>query len=128
MAGCKQGFARANGGLYGDIIGTVVPEGKRPISVENGQIILWIAGADDIVLDPADVKTFEFKESKKVGDMLSGGGNEFNVDIYDLEMNDGKTAVVRVIKTRYANAGGQTRATDFSKKADQLVSLLKNKQ
>lgn len=57
--------------------------------------------------------------------MSSGGGKEYAVDIYDLEMNDGKTAVVRVIKTCYANVNGQTRITDFSRKAEQLVSLLK---
>lgn len=125
MAGCKQGFARANGGLFGDINGAVVPEGKRPISVENGQIVLWIVNADDIILNPADVKAFNFKEARRVKDMCSGGGKEYAVDVYDLEMNDGRTAIVRVIKTCYANVNGQMRITDFSRKADQLVGLLK---
>ena len=125
MAGCMKGLARANGGLYGDVHGDIVPEKRRPVSVENGKIILWSVNAEDIVLDPAKVESFTLRETKRVKDMCSGGGKEYDVDVYDLKTCDGKEVALRVIKACYATVNGRIQVSNRSKKANELVSLLK---
>ena len=103
MAGCMQGFKRANGGLFGDILGDIVPEKKRSVTVENGQVILWAVNAEDIILKKEDIQSFDFLQAKTVvSDIASGGGKQYFVDSYKVVLKDGKSGVLRLMTAKAA--------------------------
>ena len=101
MAGCMQGFKRANGGLFGDIVGDIVPEKKRSVSVENNQVILWIVNAEDIILKKEDIKTIDPLQSHvEESHIASGGGKTYIVDTYKVTLKDGKSGELRLMSNK----------------------------
>ena len=62
MAGCLEGIKRANSAnLAGWVEGPVtkLKSGRRQVCIEDGKVVCFIAGADDIILTKDDVATFE---------------------------------------------------------------------
>lgn len=62
FGGCMQGIARANSrNLAGTVEGSVthLKSGKRQVLLENGTVICFIVGEEDIVLTKNDVVSLE---------------------------------------------------------------------
>ena len=89
---------RANSkNLAGWVEGSIthLKKGGRQISVENGKVILWIVGADDIVLEPSQVQSFELAsanlERKYGNDIMS-------CDAYTIVLTNGESGVMTLFK------------------------------
>ena len=62
FGGCMKGMMRANSAnLCGWVEGTVthLKSGKRQVIIENGQVVCFIVGEDDIIVKKDDVASFE---------------------------------------------------------------------
>lgn len=103
MANFFKGILRSfTGSPYGDLGGPVTglqnEKGKLVVSIEKGKCIAWTAGMDDVELSKETVKRVEFINSNvQVDDFI---GNKINtVDIYSIEMTNGKVGTLRLVKS-----------------------------
>lgn len=100
MAGFFKCMWRANTSLCGDLEGpmTKLIKGKLSISVEKGKVIAWIAGQDDIELSKANVQSVEVIDNNiQIGNLASGGGKQYKVNVYKIVMKYGKEGVLRLL-------------------------------
>ncbi len=79
---------------------THLKKGARQFSVENGQVVLWIVGEDDIVLAPEQVKSFELAAT----DIRKQYGNNIMVcDSYTITLDNGENGVMTIFKGKVAD-------------------------
>ena len=102
MANFFKGFLRANSkaNICGDLEGsaTGLNKGRLTVSMEKGKCIAWIVGQDDIELSKNTVKSFQkISSDVVVKDIPSGGGQPYKVNIYRIEMKDGRTGTLRLL-------------------------------
>ena len=102
MANIFKGLLRANSkaNICGDLEGPAadVNKGRLTVSMEKGKCIAWAVGHDDIELSKNTVKSYQKISSDiTVKDIPSGGGKPYKVNIYRIEMKDGKTGTLRLL-------------------------------
>jgi hypothetical protein len=100
MAGFFKGLLRANAALYGDVEGSIteLKRGKRSITIEKGQVVLWIVGENDIVLTKDDIEALEpISSNQMVKDLASGGGKLYSVNVYNLILKNGRSGIMRLV-------------------------------
>ena len=94
---------RANSkNLAGWVEGSIthLKKGERQFSVEDGKVVLWIVGADDIVLDPSQVQSFEL-----VSENLPRkyGNDNMICDAYTITLTNGESGVMTIFKGKIGN-------------------------
>ncbi|MBP5343350.1 hypothetical protein J6Y73_05435 [bacterium] len=79
---------------------THLKRGARQFSVENGKVVLWIVGEDDIVLEPSQVETFELATT----DIRKQYGNNIMVcDAYLIVLKNGESGTMTIFKGKIAD-------------------------
>ena len=99
MAGCMEGFKRANLALHGDLEGpmTKLKSGRLSVSIIDGQVVAWVVGAEDVILSKDNVKAVTLSQSGvSVVDLTSGGGKTNIVNVYTIEMTNGDMGILRL--------------------------------
>lgn len=94
---------RANSkNLAGWVEGSIthLKKGERQFSVEDGKVVLWIVGADDIVLDPSQVQSFELVSENL---QRQYGNNKMNCDAYTITLTNGESGVMTIFKGKIGN-------------------------
>ena len=99
MANFFKGLARANSkDLCGDLEGSITGiRGKINVSVEGGRVIAWVVGKPDIDLTKKAVVFEKITDKVIVRDFASRGGKPVLVNIYHIELSDGKQGVLRLM-------------------------------
>ena len=90
MAGCLEGIKRANSkNLAGWVEGPIaqLKSGRRQVLIEDGQIICFIVGADDIVLTKKDVESFECVAQSSP---ITNGNSIVNCNTYAVTLKNGE--------------------------------------
>lgn len=95
-----KGLLRANTANYGDLEGSItqLKKGKLSITVEKGKCLAWTVGKDDIELTKENVKSIEpLSNNILIKDLGSGGGKDYIVNVYKIEMKNGETGIMRLV-------------------------------
>lgn len=96
MANFFKGLLRANMTLYGDVDG--VADTRLSLSVEKGKCIAWAVGTDDVELSRDNVASVSLLSSNQIAtDLASGGGKKYMVNVYNIEMKNGKKGIMRLL-------------------------------
>lgn len=94
---------RANSkNLAGWVEGSIthLKRGERQVSVENGKVVLWIVGKDDIIVEPSQIKTFELASA----DIRRQYGNNIMIcDSYLIALTNGETGTMTIFKGKIAD-------------------------
>ena len=79
---------------------THLKSGAMQLSVENGKVVLWIVGKDDIVIEPSQVDSFELAAA----DIRKQYGNNIMIcDSYTLVLKNGESGVLTIFKGKIAD-------------------------
>ena len=90
LAGCLEGIKRANSpNLAGWVEGplTKLKSGKRQVLIENGKVICFIVGEEDIVLTKNDVSSFECVAQST---QISEGNKIVSCNTYAVTLKNGE--------------------------------------
>lgn len=101
--GFLQKLFRANSkNLAGWVEGSItqLKSGMRQVSVENGKVVLWIVGKDDIIIDPSQIKSLELATSNITKQY---GNNIMICDAYILVLKNGESGTLTIFKGKIAD-------------------------
>lgn len=100
--GFFKNFKRANSSnLAGSVEGSItqLKRGSRQMSIEDGKLVFWGNGPDDIVIEPSQVESFELATT----DTRIANGNTFIIcDSYTIVLKNGESGVMTIFKGKVA--------------------------
>ncbi len=100
MSFLKNFIIRPNSGnLCGWVTGSITEDGKeRLFSLENGKVVLWMAGKKDIVLQPTEIKSFDCVAENLKRERSKGSNQIMQCDQYTIVLNNGISGVMTIFK------------------------------